>query len=117
LLDLVLIPWFQLHHHNGGIGVVVSFALSEFVVFAGALLTLPRGTLSAKYALDGGKTLLATAGTILLMTLLHGLPFVIGIPVAVAAFALIAYALRLLVRSDLALLGAWRRRGPHPNPG
>ena len=40
-LDFALIPLFQQRYGNGGIGVVVAFALSELVVFAGALIVLP----------------------------------------------------------------------------
>ena len=37
-LEFVLIPIFEQRTGNGGIGVVVAFVASEFVVFGGAIL-------------------------------------------------------------------------------
>jgi hypothetical protein len=56
-LDLILIPIFQKGTGNGGIGVVVAFAASEAVVFAGALFLLPRGSLGPSVAFDVGRAL------------------------------------------------------------
>jgi O-antigen/teichoic acid export membrane protein len=42
-LDPLLIPWFQTHMNNGGIGLCVAAVLSESLVVVGGLLLMPRG--------------------------------------------------------------------------
>jgi O-antigen/teichoic acid export membrane protein len=103
-LDFVLIRWFQERYGNGGIGVVVAFALSEFVVFAGAMIVLRRGTLEPATALDVARALGAGGATILLFRLLPPVPPWVGIPLCVVAFAAASLALGLAGRRDLAVL-------------
>src|SRR5207344_3342154 len=57
-LELVLIPWFQRHHGNGGIGVVTAFVSCELLVFLGLLSLMPGGS-AGPILLDGGRALLA----------------------------------------------------------
>jgi len=109
-LDLVLIPLFQARSGNGGIGVVVAFALSEVVVFTGALIVLPRRTLQWGTAVDAARALGAGALTVLLFRLLPPLPFWIGVPLCVAVFAAASVAVGLMGRRDLALVEALLRR-------
>jgi O-antigen/teichoic acid export membrane protein len=42
-LDPLLIPWFQTHMGNGGIGLCVAAVLSESLVVIGGLVLMPRG--------------------------------------------------------------------------
>ena len=51
-LNFLLIPVFQARYGNGGIGVVVAFALSELVVFAGAVIVARRTALDRAMAVD-----------------------------------------------------------------
>jgi len=111
VLDFLLIPWFQTRYGNGGVGVVVSYALSEFVVFGGAIALMPPKTLSLRYAVDGAKAAVSAAVTVLLLRAVPGLPPWAGIPLCVVLFAGVAFALGLVQRSDLALFGALLRRG------
>jgi O-antigen/teichoic acid export membrane protein len=103
-LDVVLIPIFQARYGNGGIGVVVAFALSEFVVFAGAMVAFPRRTLTSATAVDVGRALGAAGLTVLLFRLIPALPAWAGIPLCVAVFAGISLALGLIDKSDLTAL-------------
>jgi O-antigen/teichoic acid export membrane protein len=116
-LDVVLIPWFQARHGNGGIGVVVAFALSELVVFAGVVAIMPRGVLRVETVVEAAKTIAAAAGTVLLLRSIPGLPPAAGIPLTVVVFFAVAFALRLIHRSDLALLGDMARRRYGPGVG
>jgi O-antigen/teichoic acid export membrane protein len=109
-LDFVLIRWFQERYGNGGIGVVVAFALSEFVVFAGAIMVLRRGTLDPVMALDVARALGAAGSTVLLFRLLPPVPPWIGIPLCIVAFAAASLALGLMGRRDLAVLRTLLRR-------
>ncbi len=114
LLDVLLIPWFQTHHGNGGIGVVVAYALSEVAVFVGALIVLRRGTLGAGAALDVARALAAAAATLALFHLLPALPAWAGIPLCVGAFTAASAALGLVNRKDLEMLRLALRRREAP---
>jgi O-antigen/teichoic acid export membrane protein len=109
-LDLVLIPMFQSRFGNGGIGVVVAFALSELVVFAGALMVMRRGTLVPATVLDAVRALAAGGLTVLLFRLAPPIPAWAGIPLCVATFAAASMALGLVDRRELAVLGTLARR-------
>ena len=103
-LELVLVPMFQAHTGNGGIGVVVAFVTSEFLVFGGAILGLRRGTLGVNFAVDVARALGSAAITLLLFWWIPPLPFLIGIPVCVFAFFLSSVGLGLVRRTDIQLL-------------
>jgi len=118
-LDLILIPFFQRSTGNGGLGVVVAFATSEAVVFAGALFLLPRGSFGASTALDVGRALGSAVLTALLFRFLPPLPLYVGLPACILAFSLCSVALGLVRRDDVRLLRALLRRGKpaEPYPG
>jgi len=103
-LDLALIPLFQQRLGNGGVGVVVAFALSELVVFAGAVMVMRRGTLEPGTALDALRALAAGGLTVLLFRLAPPVPAWLGIPLCVAVFAAASMALGLVSRRELAVL-------------
>jgi O-antigen/teichoic acid export membrane protein len=103
-LDLWLIPVFQQRLGNGGIGVIVAFAASEFVVFGGALYLMPRGSLEPRIAVDVGRAIASAAATALLFWLLPPLSPVLGIPLCIGTFALASFALGLVSREDLLLM-------------
>jgi O-antigen/teichoic acid export membrane protein len=109
-LDFLLIPLFQQRFGNGGIGIVVAFALSEFVVFAGAMIVLRGGTLELSTALNAVRSLAAGGATVLLFQLLPPvLPFV-GVPLCVVVFTAASVALGLVDGRDLDLLRALVRQ-------
>ncbi|MGC3996234.1 MAG: oligosaccharide flippase family protein [Anaeromyxobacter sp.] len=121
-LDLLLVPFFQARYGNGGIGVVVAFALSEIVVFAGALRVIRRGTFGRGALLDAGRALAAAGLTVALFELVPTGPWFVGIPLCMLVFTLLAFALGLVKRHDLELLfavGGWRLpwRKPGTSPG
>jgi O-antigen/teichoic acid export membrane protein len=112
-LDLLLIPWFQGHYGNGGMGAVAAFILSELAVFAGAVWLMPRGSLGPGMAIDTGKAMVCVAATALIFGAVPPVPIFVGIPVCVAAFAVSSLATGLLRRRDLELLqSALRKGGP-----
>jgi O-antigen/teichoic acid export membrane protein len=108
-LDVVLIPWCQARFGSGGIGVVVAFALSELVMFAGVVAIIPRGTLRPETVVEAAKTIAVAVLTVLLLRSVS-LPSPAGIPVTVLLFFTFAFALKLIRRSDLALLAEMARR-------
>jgi hypothetical protein len=84
--------------------VVVAFALSELVVFAGAVMVMRRGTLEPGTALDAVRALAAGGLTVLLFRLAPPVPAWLGIPLCVAVFAAASMALGLVGRRELAVL-------------
>jgi O-antigen/teichoic acid export membrane protein len=110
-LDLVLIPLFQQRSGNGGAGAVLAFVLSEVVVFGGALLLMPRGSLRPAVALDIGRAVGAGVITALLFQWLPPIPFYLGIPLCIVTFVLLAKAVGLVRRDDLLLLRTALRQG------
>jgi O-antigen/teichoic acid export membrane protein len=109
-LNFLLIPVFQARYGNGGMGVVASFALSELVVFAGAVYVLRGRALQKVMGLDVARAV-AAAGTTLLLFRVHApvSPWA-GIPLCVAVFAAASLAFGLMSGRDLLLLRALVRR-------
>jgi len=104
VLDAVLIPWAQVRYDNGGIGVVLAFAISELVMFAGMVAIMPRGAFLLKTAVEAAKAIGAAIATVLVLKSVPVLADAAGIPVAVVVFFAVAFALGLVRASDLALL-------------
>ena len=109
-LELVLIPIFEQRTGNGGIGVVVAFVASEFVVFGGAILLLGRGTLGLQVAIDMARALGSATVTLLLFRWIPPLPFLVGVPVCVIVFLLCSVAFGLVRRADVELFRALLRK-------
>jgi O-antigen/teichoic acid export membrane protein len=109
-LELVFIPIFEQRTGNGGIGVVAAFVVSEIVVFGGAVVLLGRGTLGLNVAIDMARALGSAALTLLLFWWMPPLPFLVGVPVCVAAFLLCSVALGLVRRADIDLFRSLLRK-------
>jgi O-antigen/teichoic acid export membrane protein len=109
-LDAVLIPWFQSRYNNGGMGVVLAFALSELLMFVGMVAIMPRGALLLETTVDAAKAIGAGIATVVVLKSVPGLANAAGIPVAVVVFFAVAFALGLVRTSDLALLQDISRR-------
>jgi O-antigen/teichoic acid export membrane protein len=111
-LNIVLIPVLQAQTGNGGIAIVLSFALSELVVLSSALVLLPRGILTGAAAADTARALGAAALTLLLFWALPSLNPWLGVPLCIAMFTGASWLLGLLRQRDLeALQGIFRKQG------
>ncbi len=109
LLALILIPYFQQRYGNGGIGVVVAFVLSEFVIFASSLFLMPRGTLGSAAFVDAARAIAAAALTAALFYVVPPMSPWFGIPVCVVTFAGLSWAVGLVRRADIDLLASMVR--------
>jgi O-antigen/teichoic acid export membrane protein len=118
-LNFSLIPVFQERFGNGGIGVVVAFALSELVVLAAAVIVLGRGTLQPAMALDVLRALGAIGATLLLFRLIPPVSPWVGVPLCIAGFGAASFVVGLIGPHDLAVLGTavWRQRTAAPRAG
>jgi O-antigen/teichoic acid export membrane protein len=102
VLGLLLIPIFQEHTGNGGIGVAAAFVSGELVVFGGGIFMLRLGM---DISVDMARAL-GAALTLLLFWLMRPLPFLIGVPACVLAFLLCSVGLGLVRRADVRLFRA-----------
>jgi O-antigen/teichoic acid export membrane protein len=109
-LDLLLIPVCQARLGNGGVGVVLAFAGSEIIMFAAALLILPRGTVGRGALGDVARAVSAGVATLLLFRLLPPFTPLAAVPLVVLVFGGLGVVLGLFRRSDLELLRAAMRR-------
>jgi hypothetical protein len=97
-LSILLVPVLQARTGNGGIGIVLSFALSELVVLSGALVLLPRGTLTGAAAVDTARAVGAAGLTLLLFWAIPPFSPWVGIPLCVGTFAATSWLLGLMRR-------------------
>jgi O-antigen/teichoic acid export membrane protein len=104
-LSILLVPWFQARHGNGGLGVVIAFGVSEVPMVIASALLIPRGTIQRSMLLDLARALSVSAATLLLFLALPPLSPLVRISVFLVAFPALSVALGLVNRADLALLG------------
>lgn len=115
IAELVLVPWFQLHYANGGVGIVLSLACGELVM-VGAAVYLIRDFLGKGMLVDVIRGLAAGVVTIAVMRWLPPVTPFIGIPICVLMFAAVAVVLGSVKRADVELLSSsfGKRRGEDP---
>jgi O-antigen/teichoic acid export membrane protein len=103
-LSALLVPILQARTGNGGIGIVLSFGASELIVMSGALVLLPRGTLTAGALVDTARALGAAALTLLLFWAIPSRNPWLGIPLCIATFAGASWLLGLMRQRDVRAL-------------
>jgi len=86
ILDPLLIPWFQEHYQNGGIGISVAGIISEIPVVLGGVLLLPKGTLGLPVAKTLCRVFIAGAVFIGVAYLLRHISPYLASPVALASY-------------------------------
>jgi O-antigen/teichoic acid export membrane protein len=86
IVDPILVPWFQAHTGNGGLGVCVATVVSEVFMVAGAIWLAPRGIFDRSVL--RGLGLAAVAGCAMAATarLLSGITPFVAAPLAVVAY-------------------------------
>lgn len=111
-LSAAMVPLFEARAGNGGIGVVLAFAIAELVMLGAALRLAPRGMLGAGAFLDLGRAVLAGAATLLLLRPAWGASPLLLLPACTLIFTGLSVAVGLLRRSDLAVFREMLRRRP-----
>lgn len=98
LLNVFLIPWFQFHTGNGGIGAAIATLLTEMFVMVGALILMPKDIFKNTSIVPQFKVLVAGAGMALCLYALLGssIHWTIQGLVAVALYGAILVAERIL---------------------
>jgi O-antigen/teichoic acid export membrane protein len=110
ILALVVIPIFQQHTGNGGIGVAVAFVTSEFVVFGSSAFLLRKVHSMLSLAVNIARALGTALCVILLFWWMPHLPAIVAIPVCVVAFLFCSVAFGLARRTDFEALRSLLRQ-------
>ena len=101
-LSFLLVPILQARTGNGGLGIVLVLPPERAVVISGALMLLPRGTLTTAAAIDTVRALAGAGGlTALLFWALPSLNPWLGIPLCVAVFSGASWLVGLMRRHDI----------------
>lgn len=100
-LDVVFIRVCQARWGNGGIGVMLSFAVGELVMIATILRLIPRGTLDRRTAANVGRTVLACAVTLLLAGPLRFGGRFASVPACMLVYAVCSTVFGLVTFADL----------------
>ena len=112
-LELLLVPWFQRNGGNGGLGVVVSFAVSELLLFLGLLRLISGVAQGTGMALNLARTVGSaslTAGVLVIVPTIN--PW-LAVPLCIAIYTAASLGVGLLRRKDLLELRGllpWRSR-------
>jgi O-antigen/teichoic acid export membrane protein len=86
-LSALLIPWFQAHGGNGGLGVCVSTVVAEVAVLSAALWLVPKGVIDGALGKRMALALLAGAAMALAARLLAPLTSFVAAPISLVVYA------------------------------
>ena len=87
-------------------GAAFTTSLTELFWLVSVVWLMPRDLLTSENARVATRTLLAAGATAILLLPIQGLDLVIGLPLALALFAVLAVLLRAVSTSDLLALRA-----------
>ena len=110
VLDPLLVPWFQRHAGNGGIGVCVATVISEIFMVGAGLWLLPKGVLGKTLLRKLGSALLAGACMVLVALVLSNLNSFVRAPLAVLAYVAALWATRGIEPNQLLAMRGMLRR-------
>jgi O-antigen/teichoic acid export membrane protein len=111
VLDPLLIPWFQEHHGNGGLGANFATVASEIVMVVANLSRLPKGTLDRSLVPAVGKALAAGAAMAGFAWALSSLSMLLVAPLSVLVYGAVLWAIGGIDPQQLAMLRAVSKRG------
>jgi O-antigen/teichoic acid export membrane protein len=110
ILAIFAIPFFQRRTGNGGIGVVLAFVISEFVVFGCSAFLLRRELSVLSFAVDIARAFGTAICILILFWWMPRLPILVGVPVCLIAFLLCSIVFGLARRADFELLRSLLRQ-------
>lgn len=111
-LNPFLVPWFQTHMGNGGLGLCVAAVVTEVLVVGGSIALLPRGVLNRSVMRTLTLALLSGLPMVAVAFVLDGrLSMFLAAPLAVLTYCLAALATGAVTKVQRdAVFGALRRR-------
>ncbi|MEO8905005.1 MAG: oligosaccharide flippase family protein [Polyangiaceae bacterium] len=110
VLDPLLVPWFQAHHHNGGLGLCIAGVISEALVIVCGLFLLPKGVIDKRLARSLLFALASGAVMALVARLLKGFSPFLGAPLAVLAYVIALWATGGVEKQQVAAVRAFVSR-------
>jgi O-antigen/teichoic acid export membrane protein len=109
-IDLILIPWTQNVYGNGAIGGVISYLITEAFIMIGAFLTLPKGFFTRQNASFALRVLISGCVMVLVVWPLRDAFFLIPVLIGAGIYLMMAFAMLLISREDVAFAqGVWQR--------
>jgi O-antigen/teichoic acid export membrane protein len=111
VLDPLLIPWFQAHMGNGGLGICVSALASEVLMVAAGVWLTPKGVFDRALGKTLLRTLVAGGAMALVAFQLSSMTSFVAAPVSVLAYVACLWAVGGLDRGHVgAIKGMLGRR-------
>jgi O-antigen/teichoic acid export membrane protein len=108
-LDPLLIPWFQRHTGNGGLGPCVAAIVSEAFVVGYGLLAAPRGIFDRPFFRSFVLALVAAGGMVVVARVMRTITPVVVAPIAVVAYVGVLWAIGGIDKTTLGSLQAMFR--------
>jgi O-antigen/teichoic acid export membrane protein len=100
-LNLLLIPYFERRLHNGAIGAAIVTVTTELLMFGGALLLLPAGTVTREVASASARLVLGGIAVALTALAVASVSALAAAPAGCAAFAAVVVGLRVISVNDV----------------
>jgi O-antigen/teichoic acid export membrane protein len=111
-LDPFLVPWFQAHTGNGGLGANIATIVSETVILLTGCFLMPRGILTSSVLMSTLKALLAGVAMAGVAWLLKGhLNLFVAATISLAVYGGVLYLIGGIDAQQLAMLKSIARRG------
>lgn len=98
--NFLLIPFFEKTMQNGAIGAAIGTVGTEVLMFGGAVLLLPKGTLDGATLWLGGRILIAAVATAGVTAALQPFSVLVSIQVGGVVFIVATFALRVFRLAD-----------------
>jgi O-antigen/teichoic acid export membrane protein len=104
VFDPILVPWFQKHMNNGGLGVCISSVASELLMVASAIWICPKGIFGRALVRQLLLTIVAGGAMAATARLLAWLNPFVAAPIAVSAYVACLWATGGLNKEHVAML-------------
>jgi O-antigen/teichoic acid export membrane protein len=102
--DPILVPWFEKHAGNGGLGVNLTTVASELLMLVAGVCIAPRGIMDRAFARTAVLTAFAGAVMACVALLLSNINPWIAAPISVAAYVAALVGVGVLDRGQIAAL-------------
>jgi O-antigen/teichoic acid export membrane protein len=111
VFDPILVPWFQTHMGNGGLGICVSSSASEILMVAAAVWICPKGVFGRPLVRQLLLTVVAGGAMVLAARLMKGLTPFVAAPIAVCAYVACLWATGGLTKEHIGMLRKIVKKG------
>jgi hypothetical protein len=110
IADPLLVPWFQQHTGNGGLGANLTTAATELLMLVAGIKLMPRGIVDRPLLRTAGLTAVAGAAMVGVAWLLLPVTLWLAAPVSVLAYVGALFGTGVLDKQQVALLRSLLKR-------